>query len=164
MSAPIIFSLLASLLAAASLDATAGPGSFTGAWTEETCHKEQGDQDQKCFVSTLYLVQQGERVCGSHFFMHANTNMDEGDGISLIGTVVGNTMVAAITSARDESKYLGRARVVKNRLHWRVVEKIQNGNGGLDPYIWSADLSRMRNQDAMTSVVAACAEHFRAWP
>jgi hypothetical protein len=155
--------LLGALLTAASLNAAASSGSFTGAWSEETCHKEQGSEEQKCFVSSMYLVQQGQRVCGSHFFMHANTNMDEGEGISLIGTVVGRTLVVVINSARGKTLHLGQAHFVKDRLQWRVVEKMSVGDG-LDPYIWNADMSRVRRQDAMASITAACAEHFRASP
>jgi hypothetical protein len=141
----------------------AAPMSFAGAWREEKCFREPGDQEEKCFVSQVYLVQNGERLCGSHFFMHANTNMDESDGVSLVGTVVGNTFVAAITSARNESQHLGRGRIARNKLQWRVIDRIRKGDG-LDAYIWSADMSRMRDPTAMASVVAACAEHFRTSP
>jgi hypothetical protein len=156
--------LLGALLAAASLNVAAGYGSFTGAWREETCHKEQGSEDEKCFVSSLYLVHQGPRICGSHFFMHPNTNMDEGEGISLIGTVVGSTLVATITSGRDQSQYLVRAELVKDRLRWKVVETTRKGDGGLDPFIWNAEMSRIRDQEAMASVATVCTEHFRARP
>ena len=58
---------------------------FTGAWHVDWC---EAGQTRDCGGFTAYLVQKGDRICGSHFGMDARGNrMDEGDAASVTGRI-----------------------------------------------------------------------------
>ncbi len=122
-----IASLLSGLIAcAASLSAHAGKPDFNGAWSVEWCDKE--NPQRECGAFNLYLVQDGDRLCGEHQMATVGLGrLDEGQPGTVLGSVSGNRATVVIDATRSGAKYMATAERTSNRLQWRIVGMVLAG-------------------------------------
>lgn len=100
---------------------------FGGRWKMEWCDGARPDLDCGGFSATL--VQDGERLCGD--YGSALINLRQVDEGRIVGTIVGNTAVLAVTSHRNGTIVLVRAQRRGNALHWREVDNIRSGGSDI---------------------------------
>ena len=99
---------------------------FNGPWSVKWCDKAQPDRE--CGGFSLYLVQEGERICGEHQVATAGlARLDEGQPGTVLGTVSGNKATVVIDATRSGAKYLATAERSGNRLKWRIVGMVVAG-------------------------------------
>jgi hypothetical protein len=96
---------------------------FSGKWSIEWCSKTHPELD--CGGFTVTLAQDGDRVCGD--YGGALVNLRQVDDGGIIGTVVGNTAVLSVESARNNMIVLVRAELRGDELHWKGVDTIRKG-------------------------------------
>lgn len=113
---------------------------FTGAWHVDWC---EAGQMHDCGGFTAYLVQKGDRICGSHFGMDARGNrMDEGDPASLTGRVDRGIADVEIRSGRNHGLYRARVTRVAQGLSWVNGAVGQPGDNGEPALIPDRDVLR----------------------
>ncbi len=122
-----VASLLSGLIAcAASLSVHAGKPDFNGAWSVEWCDK--ANPERECGAFNLYLVQNGDRLCGEHQVATAGLGrLDEGQPGSVLGSVGGKRATVVIDATRTGAKYMATAERTGNRLQWRIVGMVMAG-------------------------------------
>lgn len=99
---------------------------FNGAWSVEWCDKENAQRD--CGAFNLYLVQDGDRLCGEHQMATVGLGrLDEGQPGSVLGTVSGNRATVVIDATRSGAKYMATAVRVGSLLQWRIVGMVLAG-------------------------------------
>jgi hypothetical protein len=112
---------------------------FGGAWHVPWC--EEGATVGHCGGFTVYLVQTGDRICGSHYGSDERQNrMDEGEPRSISGVVVGSTAVMTIKSGRNHGVFLVRASRKGRSIAWETVDTVIEGNNGEPAFISERDL------------------------
>ncbi|HEY5972018.1 MAG TPA: hypothetical protein VIT22_08595 [Pseudoxanthomonas sp.] len=82
----LLLSLCASLIACASGQSMQGvKRDFNGAWSAQWC--DEANPQSVCGKFDLYLIQDGDRICGQHFVVAPGlSRLDEGDPGSVLGT------------------------------------------------------------------------------
>lgn len=141
----VIASLLSGLIVCTAIPpARAAKPDFNGAWSVKWCDNTAPDAD--CGGFHLYLVQAGEKLCGSFFGARVRlSQIDEGDSRSVLGMAVGSTAVLTIRSGRTNAIYLAKAEHKGGNLEWRVTETIDaNRTGDID--IVASDARLVRNE------------------
>lgn len=120
---------------------------FSGVWSVKWCDKAKPDRD--CGGFSLYLVQDGDRICGEHQVATVGLGrLDEGDPGTVLGSVDGNTATLVIDATRTGAKYLATAkRSGSNRLQWRLVGIVKAGEFS-EPTIIPQSETLARNVDA----------------
>lgn len=114
------------LVVAPMQTAVAAKPDFSGPWSVEWCDKTQPDRE--CGGFSLYLVQDGDRICGEHQVATAGlARLDEGQPGTVLGVVNGNRATVVIDATRSGAKYLATAERSGNRLKWRIVGMIAAG-------------------------------------
>ena len=99
---------------------------FSGVWSVKWCDKAKPDRD--CGGFSLYLVQDGDRICGEHQVATVGLGrMDEGDPGTMLGNVDGNMATVVIDATRTGAKYLATAQRSGNRIQWRLVGMVEAG-------------------------------------
>ena len=99
---------------------------FSGVWSVKWCDKAKPDRD--CGGFSLYLVQDGDRICGEHQVATVGLGrLDEGDPGTVLGNVNGNTATVVIDATRTGAKYLATAQRSGNRIQWRLVGMVEAG-------------------------------------
>lgn len=112
----------------------------TGAWHVDWC---EAGQARDCGGFTAYLVQDGDRICGSHFGMDARGNrMDEGDAASVTGRVAHGTADVEIRSGRNHGLFRARMTRVAQGLSWIYSAEVQPGDNGEPALIPDRDVLR----------------------
>lgn len=125
-SALIPLACSALLLAAPMQGIHAAKPGFSGPWSVEWCDKTQPDRE--CGGFSLYLVQDGDRICGEHQMATVGlARLDEGQPGSVLGTVSGNRATVVIDATRSGAKYLATAERSGSRLKWRIVGMVVAG-------------------------------------
>ena len=108
------------------MPAHAAKPDFNGAWSVKWCDKANPDRD--CGGFSLYLVQDGDRLCGEHQVATVGlSRLDEGQPGTVLGIVSGNKATVVIDATRSGAKYLATAERSGNRLQWRVVGMVEAG-------------------------------------
>ena len=99
---------------------------FSGVWSVKWCDKAKPDRD--CGGFSLYLVQDGDRICGEHQVATVGLGrLDEGDPGTVLGNVDGNMATVVIDATRTGAKYLATAQRSGNRIQWRLVGMVEAG-------------------------------------
>ena len=119
--------LLSGLIACTAIPPAHGAkADFNGAWSVEWCDK--ANPGRECGAFNLYLVQDGDRLCGEHQVATVGLGrLDEGQPGSVLGTVSGSRATVVIDATRSGAKYMATAERVGNRLQWRIVEMVSAG-------------------------------------
>ena len=120
--------MLASALSAllVGMPAHAAKPDFNGAWSATWCDKANPDRD--CGGFSLYLVQDGDRLCGEHQVATVGlARLEEGQPGTVLGIVSGNKATVVIDATRSGAKYLATAERSGNRLQWRLVGMVEAG-------------------------------------
>lgn len=109
----------------------AAKGPFAGTWAIQWCDTSRPTVD--CGGFTVDLLQRGSRICGSHGAATAGlTRVDEGNGRSILGTVVGSTAVLTVRSGRSGAIALVTIKRQRGALQWTRTEEIEEGSSGED--------------------------------
>lgn len=157
------FLALAALLAA-TVPAAADEAEFSGAWVASLCPADVPRDSGQCATFVLELHQQGDLLCGAHFFATAGAaRIDEGAAPSVIGTVANGIATAEVVSGRASPPVRVRAEMkkVKGALQW---QRLDNPKGDyLMPQ--AARLTRSRSRTLFAPVFehelrAACQSAF----
>ena len=123
MLAPALSALLVGM---PMQSAHAAKSDFNGAWSATWCDK--GNPDRDCGGFSLYLVQDGDRICGEHQVATVGLGrLDEGQPGTVLGTVSGNKATVVIDATRSGAKYLATAERSGNRIRWRLVGMVKAG-------------------------------------
>ena len=119
--------LLSGLIACTSIPpAHAAKPDFSGAWSVQWCDKE--NPERECGAFNLYLVQDGDRLCGEHQMATVGLGrLDEGQPGTVLGTVSGNRATVVIDATRSGAKYMATAERTGNGLQWRIVGMVLAG-------------------------------------
>lgn len=119
--------LLSGLIACTAIPpARAAKPDFNGAWSVRWCDKE--NPERECGAFNLYLVQDGNRLCGEHQMATVGLGrLDEGQPGSVLGSVSGNRATVVIDATRSGAKYMATAERTGNRLEWRIVGMVLAG-------------------------------------
>lgn len=122
-----IVCLLSGVVACASISPAHGAEpDFNGAWSVEWCDKE--NPERECGAFNLYLVQDGDRLCGEHQMATVGLGrLDEGQPGSVLGSVSGNRATVVIDATRSGAKYLATAERTGSRLQWRIIGMVLAG-------------------------------------
>lgn len=142
--------LWSALIACASVaPASAAQPDFNGVWSVKWCDNTAPDAD--CGGFHLYLVQAGDKLCGSFFGARVRlSQIDEGDSRSVLGTAVGSTAVLTIRSGRTNAIYLAKAEHKGGSMAWRITETIDaNRTGDIDIVASDARLARNESIEAV---------------
>jgi hypothetical protein len=124
---------------------------FGGAWAVQWC--EPGGKPDTCGGFTAYLVQKGDRLCGTHYGSDERQNrMDEGEPRSITGVVVGSTAVLTIKSGRNQSIYLIRAVRKGNTIAWETLDTVAEGDNGEPAFVADKDVLK-RDRSSQAAVV-----------
>lgn len=121
-----VFALSALLVGMSAQSAHAAKPDFSGAWSVKWCDKAKPVRD--CGGFSLYLVQDGDRICGEHQVATVGLGrLDEGQPGTVLGSVSGNKATVVIDATRSGAKYLATAKRAGNRLQWRLVGMVKVG-------------------------------------
>jgi hypothetical protein len=140
----------------ASMPVHAGPKTFTGVWSSMTC-----DGPDRCGGFVLYLVQDGSRLCGNHFYATMGAGrLNEGVPRSIVGNANGAVARVRITSGRDNSIYQAKLQLVRGAIKWQRLRQLKPGD--LDEALIPEDDSLRPETDAsytenFEQVVRECA-------
>ena len=143
----LLLVLCFALIGCASSQSTrAAKQDFNGAWSAQWCDKS--NPQSECGKFDLYLVQDGERICGQHFVATPGlSKLDEGDPGSVHGVSYGRQATLVIESARDGSKYAATAELTQTGMKWNLVEMIASGDKPGDSIIPSKQILRPNKQE-----------------
>ncbi|MDD5364487.1 MAG: hypothetical protein PHR30_04045 [Gallionellaceae bacterium] len=149
---------------AVAAQAEAGTPPFTGVWESEHCVVDH--ERQHCPGLTLVLVQEGQRLCGSHFAATPDfSRVDEGVPSSVVGTAIGQEAVLFVASGRDPTNYLARVSLTSNGLVWHLVERLVDGGDIGPPVIALAGtLHRSSGPKWLAKTTSACEARFKILP
>ena len=138
----VITCLLSGLIACSAIPpARAAKPDFNGAWSVQWCDKENPERD--CGAFNLYLVQDGDRLCGEHQMATVGLGrLDEGQPGSVLGSVSGNRATVVIDATRSGAKYMATAERTGNRLQWRIVGMVLAGQSAEPTIIPQKDTLR----------------------
>ncbi len=118
------------IAATAALGATAlalaAPGPFTGRWGIDLRTTTERANNNECGHAEFDLVQEGDRISGSHSFGTVGCGrINEGGPESVKGVVVNDVAVLVVTSSRNGAMVLGTATLRNGRLDWRYREEVR---------------------------------------
>ena len=152
--AAIAWLLVALIVCTAIPPARAAKPDFNGAWSVRWCDKE--NPERECGAFNLYLVQDGDRVCGEHQMATVGLGrLDEGQPGSVLGSVSGNRATVVIDATRSGAKYMATAERTGNRLQWRIVGMVLAGESNEPTIIPQKDtLTRDLRADQVEHVKA----------
>lgn len=142
--------LFCSLTLFATSSSAGNPAKFTGSWDVKWCVK---DRPGPCGGFKVFLIQEGDRVCGTHYGEDMRANrIDEGNPTSIVGSAIGSTAILAVTSGRNNGIYLVKATRNGSSINWKMIETIADGNNEQPAFISTGEvLSAMKTHDpAMT--------------
>ena len=132
--------------------------SFTGAWSDISCPENEGSRCGGGFV--LYLVQKGDRICGTHFSSSLGAGqLDEGGPRSVTGKSKGSTALVSITSGRDKSVFEARIEITKKSIRWKRLKQLTLGDLDQSLIPEEAQLKktvREEDQEAFRHAVSDC--------
>ncbi len=151
----VIASLLSGLVVCTAIPpARAAEPDFNGAWSVEWCDKE--NPERECGAFNLYLVQDGDRLCGEHQMATVGLGrLDEGQPGTVLGTVSGNRATVVTDATRSGAKYMATPERTGNRLQWRMVGMVLAGE--------SAEPTIIPQKDTLTrDLRASQVEHAKA--
>lgn len=148
--APKIATAVFLTLAIPSLTATpsarAAKPNFSGDWFVRWCDKNAPQAD--CGGFSITLVQNGDRICGSYDGARVRLlQIDEGNGRSILGAVVGRVAILTIESARSGDIYLIRATVNGDSLRWRMLDTVKDVDGDIDIIAFDETLARRKQNE-----------------
>ncbi|GAA4802116.1 hypothetical protein [Lysobacter hankyongensis] len=122
---------------------------FDGAWSVRFCDKAAPSRD--CGGFWLYLVQDGDRLCGDFYAATPGlSRVDEGGGRWVLGVSTGNVASVVIESTRNNATYLATAQKKGGRLEWRLIGPIEAGSMQEAPVI-PLKATMMRDTGATSS-------------
>jgi len=138
---------------------TSAPVRFTGAWKVDWC--EAGQREADCATFTAYLVQDGNRICGTHYGADASQNrMDEGDMPSILGTAAGDSATVEIRSGRNHSLTRARLDALPIGIRWTTLETAENGSNHEPAFVPQRDqltsIDDAGSRDILGEVRDAC--------
>ncbi|WP_136413945.1 hypothetical protein [Herbaspirillum sp. ST 5-3] len=119
------FSLLALFMLVPATFALAEDADFSGAWVAWICPAGVQRASGKCSNFTLELHQQGNKLCGAHFFATAGAaNIDEGAAPSLMGDIVDGKANLVAVSSRASPPVRLRVEIRKHNdsLQWQRLD------------------------------------------
>lgn len=118
--------LSALLLITPVQSARAAKPDFNGAWSVPWCDK--ADPGRDCGGFSLYLVQDGDRLCGEHQVVTVGSaRLDEGQPGTVLGIASGNKATVVIDATRSGAKYLATVERSGSRMKWRLVGMVKAG-------------------------------------
>ncbi len=120
MRLPMLVALL--MLASCAL---ADDGGFNGAWVAWICPEGVARDSGKCSNFVLELHQQGDQLCGAHFFATSGAaRIDEGAAPSITGRIADDTATLIAISTRAARPVRVRAAMKKTggMLHWQRLD------------------------------------------
>ena len=127
-------SSLSACAADATKRATDEPANFEGVWTTRQCDSRAPERE--CGIFTLYLTQDGERICGRHFAATPGlSKLEESDPGSVLGTHSGNKAFLFVANSRTGSKELVVVERISSDLKWHVVGPVVSGDQPWDNMI-----------------------------
>lgn len=133
---------------------------FTGAWKVDWC--EQGRTSPDCGGFVVYLVEEGGRICGSHYGVDARQNrMDEGEMPSIVGIVQGGAAVVEIRSARNHSLIRARMDPVPVGIRWTTIALVEEGVNGEPALIPDRDVLVASDDAASGGILSQVRESCR---
>lgn len=116
-----LLTLAAVLLTA--LPAAADDADFSGAWVAALCPEEVRRESGQCSSFVLELHQQGDMLCGAHFFATAGAvRVDEGAAPSVIGTIANGVATAEVVSGRAPVRVRVELKKANGALQWQRLE------------------------------------------
>ncbi|HZX81611.1 MAG TPA: hypothetical protein VFE72_11745 [Lysobacter sp.] len=125
---------------------------FAGAWKVDWCGPGQRDAD--CAFFTAYLVQDGDRICGTHYGADARQNrMDEGAMPSILGTARADVASIEIRSARNDSLSRARLDAVPGGIRWTTLDSPQDGVNGEPAFVPDRDVLRRVDDAASRGIL-----------
>lgn len=132
---------------------------FDGAWHVDWC---EAGQTAGCGGFTAYLIQIGDRICGSHYGADARQNrMDEGAPSSIVGSARGGAANVQIRSGRNNGIYRARVVPAGGGLAWTTEAEERPGDNGEPAFVPDRDvLRRVSDADSvriLETVRAQCA-------
>jgi len=158
-----LIALIAGSFALACTCCAAAPArqsSFEGAWNVPWCDKDMAEKT--CGGFTAYLVQDGDRLCGTHYGSDERQNrMDEGEPRSISGSVVGSTAVLAIRSGRNHAIFLVRATRKSGSVAWKTLDTLVEGDNGEPAFVPDRDLLRRDTSADALKTMKTVAEQCR---
>lgn len=114
---------------------------FDGDWSVEWCDKTHPGSD--CGGFNITLVQEDDRICGTYSGANAGlSQIDDGSPRAILGAVVRNVAILAISSARSGDIYLVRASVTDDSMQWQVLDTVLNADGDIDVIAYDDTLAR----------------------
>lgn len=128
---------------------------FSGQWHVSLCDKNISEQ---CGGFTAYLVQDGEKICGDHYFATPGLGrLNEGSPRSVIGTVDDDAANLFVTSGRNGAVLRVRAVKKGETLDWKIVEDLKVGLEGESALVLNeGQLKRVGATAAYKAVADAC--------
>lgn len=143
---------LSSTCASAGVDKESKARGFEGAWKAKWCEPENSKVE--CGGFSLYVVQEGDRLCGR--FNGASPGLqrvDDGEPRSIRGIVINDSAVLTATSARNDATYLVRVDLVPSGLQWLLIDEVGKGNNGDVNALAQSALLRPRQDDTGTATL-----------
>jgi len=148
---------------ASSQSAHTAKQDFNGAWSAQWCDKS--NPQPECGKFDLYLIQDGERICGQHFVATPGlSRLDEGDPGSVLGISNGQQATLVIESARDGSKYTALAELTQAGLKWNLIEEIASGDNPEANIIPSKQILKPNKQESAIAHLISLKEKSCRWP
>ena len=126
---------------------------FAGAWKVDWC--DAGQRDTDCATFTAFLVQDGDRVCGTHYGADARQNrMDEGGMPSIVGSAKGDTATVEIRSGRNHSLTRARLDASSGAIRWTTLDIPEAATNGEPAFVPDRDQLRKVDDAASREVLA----------
>lgn len=132
---------------------------LTGVWAMKWC---DNDPSHECGGFYLYLVQKGDRICGSFYATLNAGRLNEGAPRSVVGTLSGSTAIVSIQSGRDNSFFRAKATRAGNKLDWRILEKLKAVEGDEPLIPEKAHLAKMEGRMRRKNSAASSANAIRS--
>lgn len=138
----------------------AATGPFAGAWKVRWC--EDGRKGQDCGGFYVYLMEDGGRICGSHYGVDARqSRMDEGEMPSIVGTAEGDAAVIEVRSARNASLIRARLEPIGGGIRWTTLATVEEGRNGEPALIPDRDVLAAADDGEALSILSQVREACR---
>ncbi|MBS0454875.1 MAG: hypothetical protein JSS14_26555 [Proteobacteria bacterium] len=116
--------LVAGVLVSGSLALAAEP--FGGRWAIDLRSASERQRGAECGIAAFTLQQTGDSISGSRSMATVDCGRLNEEG-PVVGTVVGSTAVLVVTSGRDGTIVMGKAKLANGKLQWQTLREVQVG-------------------------------------
>ncbi|MET3124863.1 uncharacterized protein AAKU67_004487 [Oxalobacteraceae bacterium GrIS 2.11] len=102
---------------------------FSGNWVIDLRSSDDIKQNIECGYSEFDIHQDAGKITGSHSYATIRCGrLNEGGEGTVQGIVIGDTAYLTVTSARDGTVVKGVAKIVRNKLDWRITDTVSAGD------------------------------------